>query len=598
MNNASNVLRRISPIIVVAAFLSCFHARAQRPQDNWYLESTWNKSGTGLSATNGGLYSPHGIAIGLDQRIYVGDEYYKLIQAYNPDGTYAFSITNGFGNGLSFSQPRGMCIDQAGNLYVADYGRSAVFVFTPSGGFIRTIGGAAGSSDGQLNGVMDVGVSRNNDVYVLETVNNRVSVFSQSGQFVRKWGSSGLLDGQLSTPLSLAISPIGDVYIAQCPTTVGHQYVKVFSANGIFKTKWSYLDQKSYISNIYYFGPTTVRFDPSGLYYILQSYTFALGGAINPSTVDTTLRLYARGGFSDDMWSFGFPEASANTILWPAFAVGPDGSVVFCSHYYGQIRFYRRTFRDQWAPPRNAIPMPSVISMNQRTDSSLVDIDYQVTDADDTNVFAAALIFKSGAQSLGNCIRYVTWVEGTSTNLGPSTPANQPHRITWNAGADWGTSLADYRVAILAKDSRANLLDIHYLHLPAEKGMPALTISRSPLIQNDFMQVWWWLLATGDTGIALTTNGIIGVGGAYDTQILCDNSGTTSTNGRPYIYAKMNIREATSIEVQWAKEAATAGSVEQWTPSRSIGGRPAYVNEYGFDTGNWGVNAWWVVPQD
>ena len=596
MNNVSNVLRRIMPIIVVAALFSCSHVWAQRPQDNWYLESTWNKSGTGHSAINGGLVSPHGIAIGMNQRIYVGDENYKLIQVYNPDGTYAFSITNGFGGGLSFIKPRGMCMDVEGNLYVADYGCNAVFVFSSSGVFIRIIGGTTGSSAGQLSGVIDVGVSQNYEVYILETSNNRVSVFDQNGQYLRNWGSGGLLDGQLSSPKSLAISPGGDVYIAQCPTTVGQQYVKVFSTHGVFKTKWSYLDEKYYISNGLYFGPTTVRFDPSGICYVLQSYAFGLGPAPNPSTVDTTLRLYVRGGLSDDMWSFGFPEASANTILWPAIAVGPDGSVVFCSHYHGRLLFYRRTFREQWAPPRNAIPMPSVLSMTQRPESSLVDIDYQITDADDTNVFAASLVFKNGVQSLGNCIRNVTWAEGTDTNLGPSITANQPHRITWNAGTDWGTSLADYRVAILAKDSRTNLLDIHYLHLPAERSMPALTISRSPLIQNDFMQIWWWLLATGDPGIALSTNGIVGVGGAHDTQILCDNSGKTSTNGRPYIYDKMNIREATSNEVQWAKEAATANSVEQWTPSRSVEGRPAYVNEYGFDTGNWGTNAWWVVP--
>src|SRR5882672_2006886 len=74
-------------------------ASAQRPQDNWYLEKTWSKSGGGLVATNGGLSSPTGIAVGPDGRIYVGDKGYGRIQVYLPDGTFSFSITNGFGSG-------------------------------------------------------------------------------------------------------------------------------------------------------------------------------------------------------------------------------------------------------------------------------------------------------------------------------------------------------------------------------------------------------------------------------------------------------------------------------------------------------------------
>ena len=66
-----------------------------------------------------------------------------------------------------------------------------------------------------------------------------------------------------------------------------------------------------------------------------------------------------------------------------------------------------------------------------------MDIDYQVTDLDDTNVTVGALIFKSAdaTASLGTCIRNPTMIEGTATNLGLGIAANQVHRLTWNAGA-------------------------------------------------------------------------------------------------------------------------------------------------------------------
>ena len=60
-----------------------------------------------------------------------------------------------------------------------------------------------------------------------------------------------------------------------------------------------------------------------------------------------------------------------------------------------------------------------------------------------------------------------------------------------------------------------------------------------------------------------------------------------------------SYRYATSEEVQKAREAATAGGVNQWTAKRPIQPRnlPNKVNEYGFDTGDHGTRAWWVVQE-
>src|SRR5262245_60209930 len=96
--------------LMLALTIACANssALAQQPQDNWYLEQTWTRTGGGYTANNGELSSPYGVAIGPDGRIYVGDEGYGRIQVYLPDGTFSFSITNGFGGGQSFNQPRGM----------------------------------------------------------------------------------------------------------------------------------------------------------------------------------------------------------------------------------------------------------------------------------------------------------------------------------------------------------------------------------------------------------------------------------------------------------------------------------------------------------
>ena len=72
----------------------------------------------------------------------------------------------------------------------------------------------------------------------------------------------------------------------------------------------------------------------------------------------------------------------------------------------------------------------------------------------------------------------------------------------------------------------------------------------------------------------------------------------TSFQGREYLFDKMNLREATTAELTRAKEAATPGSTNTFTPDFQVGPgeRPVKVNEYGFDTG--ATSGYWVVPKN
>ena len=100
--------------------------------------------------------------------------------------------------------------------------------YKPAGGWGKT-----GTANGQFaaNGG-GIAVDKAGNVYVADSDNGRVQVFSAKGAFVRKWGSPGTGDGQFGNPEDVAIAPDGTVWIADDPNS---RY-EAFSSSGVFKT--------------------------------------------------------------------------------------------------------------------------------------------------------------------------------------------------------------------------------------------------------------------------------------------------------------------------------------------------------------------------
>jgi len=519
-------------VISLIAFTFISRAIAQQDQDNWYLRQTLPATGT--TATNGGLSSPYGVAISPNGTIYAGDQGYGCIQAYQPNGTYSFSITNGFGGGQAFSQPRGMICDNQANLYIADFGSNCVYEFSATGLYIRTFGPSTGTTNGPLNGVMDVAVSTAGLVYVIENLNNRISVFNPDGSFNRILVGPGFLASQLDNPVGVTISDGGTIAVAQNYTTYqgdnfvpNHPffpgstflYTKFFDTNGNFLTQIQDIGYALYGeggagdgcgNTIWtYLASSSIRFDHSGLLHSvlgLFSSWYQCNGPWGTLAPSTQWHIFNHDGSPNQKIAMPITTAILQEgTLWPCIAVGPDGTMIFASRDTATLEIFGYAKRELDPLPYNAPSMPEILQVSQRpTNSAILDVCYQVTDMDDTNTTAGMLVFTNGIQSLSSCVQAFTFMEGTATNVDTIVPTGQPMHVAWNAGADWPTTnLQTCRVAIMARDNRQGLLDVHYVNLPADHGLPALQISASPLVQSDFSQAWWWLLATNDPGISL-----------------------------------------------------------------------------------------------
>ncbi|MES2695687.1 MAG: immunoglobulin domain-containing protein [Verrucomicrobiota bacterium] len=127
--------------------------------------STLAGSGSAGYANNTGtlatfsLSNPSGVAVDSSGNLYIADTGNNAIRKITPGGvvtTFAGSATgvagsaNGSGTAASFTNPRGISIDGAGNLYVADTGNNLIRMIT-SAGLVSTLAGSvglSGSADG------------------------------------------------------------------------------------------------------------------------------------------------------------------------------------------------------------------------------------------------------------------------------------------------------------------------------------------------------------------------------------------------------------------------------------------------------------------
>ncbi len=194
---------------------------------------------------------PRQIAVAKDGKIYVAEEFNHRVSIFNPDGTFAssfgqvgqiytegdpyFGKTSGADSGGVFNRPSGIAIGPSGNVYVADTWNYRVQVFTPDGKFLNSWGqrGEFGNNaqpepfDG-FWGPRGIAVDSQENVYVADTGNKRVRVYTSTGQYLRDIGSAGSENGQLDEPSSVTISADNLLYV----TDYWNKRISVFSLDG------------------------------------------------------------------------------------------------------------------------------------------------------------------------------------------------------------------------------------------------------------------------------------------------------------------------------------------------------------------------------
>jgi ABC-type Fe3+ transport system permease subunit/DNA-binding beta-propeller fold protein YncE len=207
----------------------------------------------------GELNKPRSVAVDAQDNLYVVDMTGR-VQKFSPDGKYLLEWQM---PETIKGKPKGMCRDREGNVVLVEPHYSRVNYFSTDGHLVAQWG-VRGTNAGQFGMPRAAVVNSRDEIYVCEYDDSeRVQHFSARGEkFLGGWGRLGSGNGEFSRAEGLGIDSAGRIYVAD---SCNHR-IQVFSADGKFIRAYgcagSGPGQFSY--------PYDIQFDASGLQFVCE----------------------------------------------------------------------------------------------------------------------------------------------------------------------------------------------------------------------------------------------------------------------------------------------------------------------------------------
>lgn len=154
----------------------------------------FDSKGNVIKTWGKGIFTnPHGITVGPDDSIYCVDNGDHTVRKFTQDG--ALLMTLGVKDnpapamsGLPFNRPTYVAIDPTtGDIFVADgYTNAKIHRYNANGELMFSWGNS-GTGPGEFNIVHDVCIDNQGNVYVADRENQRVQIFDREGNFINQW---------------------------------------------------------------------------------------------------------------------------------------------------------------------------------------------------------------------------------------------------------------------------------------------------------------------------------------------------------------------------------------------------------------------------
>jgi sugar lactone lactonase YvrE len=168
---------------------------------------------------------PKGMCRDQEGRIVVLEPHYQRINHFTPDGTLVEQWGRPGTNAGQLTLPRSVAVNSRGDMFVSEY-----TTVDRVQGFTRTrhdpvvCFGRPGTAAGEFNRAEGLGIGPDDRIYVADSCNHRIQVFSPLGKWLDSFGRAGRGPGELSYPNDVQVDHQDRRYVCE----FGNSRIQIF----------------------------------------------------------------------------------------------------------------------------------------------------------------------------------------------------------------------------------------------------------------------------------------------------------------------------------------------------------------------------------
>jgi DNA-binding beta-propeller fold protein YncE len=195
--------------------------RVQKFSPHGDLLTSWRMPETDLG-------KPKGMCRDTNGNIVIVEPHYQRVNHFAPDGTL---VEQWGSHGTNLGQlvlPRSVAVNSRGDIFVSEYTTvDRVQGFSAKDRKPIVMFGKPGTGDGEFNRAEGLDVDAQDRIYVADSCNHRIQIFSRDGKWLKTYGKAGRGLGELSYPYDVRVDRAGRQYVCE----FGNSRIQVFGTN-------------------------------------------------------------------------------------------------------------------------------------------------------------------------------------------------------------------------------------------------------------------------------------------------------------------------------------------------------------------------------
>lgn len=297
--------------------------------------------GEGLAAQFG---NPRGVRLDAAGHVYVADAQYRRVRKISASGTVTTLAGDG-GAGGTLSDPFDLALDASGNIYLTELTANVVREITPGQG-VNTVAGSGANSSVDGNGTSatfsqpsGIAFDAQGNLLVADSLGQKIRQITPNRDVstLAGSGSQGTTDGTgtsatFSVPAGIAVDAEGNAFV----TDFGSHIIRKITPQGVVTTLFGRPNQAGSAdgpgNDARFSFPVGIAIDSSGSLYVADSATHVIRRITPDGMVSTLAGMAGSSGAQDGPG----PAASFNRPY--GVAVDASGNVYVADQFNHRIR--------------------------------------------------------------------------------------------------------------------------------------------------------------------------------------------------------------------------------------------------------------------